>query len=115
MTVWQITFNRRLLPCSMILNQLVKITGLIQILCNISINLVYIIYMVSTEVVAKHNMPRYLPFNLLILLCILPGYISLRQINDTVLKVLLLVLNLAITTMLFIIYTNVFKTFALDA
>lgn len=86
-----------------------------QILCNISINVVYILYIVFTEIMAKGNVPRYLPLNILILLCIVPGYISLKQIDDKLLKLLLLFVNLAITTMLFIIYTNVFKTFALNA
>ncbi len=99
----------------MVLNQLLKITGLIQILCNISINLSYIIFLTISEIIPKESVPRFLPLNILILLCILPGLISLKNIDDTFLKVLLMIVNLVITVLLFVIYTNIFKTYVVNA
>ena len=99
----------------MILNQLVKITGLVQVLCNISINLLYIVYEVFAEAIPQGQMPRYLPLHLLILLCIVPGYFSITDIDDKLLKWLLLLLNLGITVLLFILFSNIYKTFAVNA
>lgn len=110
-----IKFQSRLLICTMVLNHLVKITGLVQVLCNISINLTYVIYILISDVIPNGNVPRYLPYNILILLCIIPGFISLKQIDDKVLKGILLIVNLIITALLFVIYTNVFKTYVVNA
>ena len=99
----------------MVLNQLLKITGLIQILCNISINLSYIIYLAIVEIMPKGSLPKFLPLNVLILLCIIPGFISLKSIDDKFLKVLLLIVNIIITGLLFVIYTNIFKTYVVNA
>ncbi len=93
------------------LAHLVKISGLLQILCNLSINLVYIIYLVIEEAIPSGNIPRYLALNILILLCIIPGYISMQAINDKPLKIILLIVNLIITSVLFVMYYNVFKNF----
>jgi len=94
---------------------LVKISGLIQILCNISINLLYVVYQVVNVAIPSGSIPRYLPLNILILLCIVPGYISLTQIDDKVLRWVLLVFNIIITGILFVLYYNVFKNFVVHA
>jgi hypothetical protein len=56
-----------------------------------------------------------LPLNILILLCMVPGYISLTQIDDKVLKWVMLVFNIIITGILFVLYYNVFKNFVVHA
>ena len=99
----------------MVVNHLVKILGLIQILCNLSINLSYIIYVLISDVIPNQTIPRHLPNNILLLLCIIPGIVSLKQIDDKVLKWILLIFNLIITGLLFVIYNNVFKTFVVNA
>ncbi|CAN5384817.1 hypothetical protein BH09BAC1_BH09BAC1_18890 [soil metagenome] len=99
----------------MVLTHLVKISGLIQIICNLSINVVYIAYQIMEEAIPNGTIPRYLPLNILILLCIIPGYISLQIINDKPLKVILLITNLIITGVVFVIYFNVFKTYVAHA
>lgn len=98
----------------MVLKHLVKISGLIQILCNLSINLVYIIYLIAEEAIPNGYIPDALPYNVLILLCIIPGYFSLTTIDDKYLKMLLLLGNVVVTVLLFILYTNLFKTFVVD-
>ncbi len=99
----------------MVLNQLVKILGLVQILCNLSINLSFIVYVLISDVIPNKTLPEHLPNNILLLLCIIPGIISLTQIDDKVLKWILLIFNLAITGLLFVIYNNIFKTFIVNA
>ena len=99
----------------MVLNQLVKILGLVQILCNLSINLSFIVYVLISDVIPNKTLPEHLPNNILLLLCIVPGIISLKQIDDKVLKWILLIFNLAITGLLFVIYNNIFKTFIINA
>ena len=98
----------------MALMHLVKISGLIQILCNLSINLIYIIYLVTEEAIPHGYIPKILPYNVLLLLCIIPGYISLTTIEDKYLKMLLLLGNVFVTVLLFIMYTNLFKSFVLN-
>ncbi len=99
----------------MVLNQLVKILGLVQILCNLSINLSFIVYVLISDVIPNKTLPEHLPNNILLLLCIVPGIISLKQIDDKVLQWILLIFNLAITGLLFVIYNNIFKTFIINA
>jgi hypothetical protein len=111
----QTKLRRGLLVLNMVLNQLVKILGLVQILCNLSINLSFIVYVLISDVIPNETLPRYLPNNIMLLLCILPGIISLKQIDDKVLKWILLIFNLAITGLLFVIYNNIFKTYIVNA
>lgn len=103
--------NRGLLNCAMVLSHLVKITGLIQILCNLSINLLYTVFIIATQVWPTGHMPRHLPFHLILLLCMIPGYRSLLPINDKYLKVLLLLFNLGITALVWVIFANVVKNY----
>ncbi len=91
----------------MILTQLVKVIGLIQVLCNVSINLSYILYLLAMWQSNGGVMPRYLPFNVLLLLFLVPGYFSLQTINDRILQWLLLGVNMVATVLIWVLFTNI--------
>lgn len=93
----------------MILTQLVKVIGLIQVLCNVSINLSYIIYLLGMWSADK-GMPPNLLFNIILLLFLIPGYFSLQKIEDRILQWILLGANLLATILIWMLFNNIVRT-----
>lgn len=93
----------------MILDQLVKIVGLIQMLCNVSINMPYCFFLIATKAIPEQEMPPTLSGHLFLLLFLITGYFSLQQINDKILKWVLLIVHLFITGMIWMLFVDIIK------
>lgn len=93
----------------MILDQLVKIVGLIQMLCNVSINLPYCVFLIVTKALPENEMPPTLSGHLFLLLFIFTGFISFQRINDKLLKWILLILHLVVTGIIWMVFVDIVK------
>lgn len=93
----------------MVLDQLVKIVGLIMMLCNVSINMPYCAFLIATRAIPDQEMPPTLSYHLFLLLFLVTGYASLQPISDKLLKWILLLLHLFVTGIIWMLFVEVVK------